>query len=650
VGPRPILIAGLYALIAVVMTWPLAPQLATGIAADLGDPVFNAWVLLWTSGQALAFLSGDWDALGLYWHGNIFHPERYTLAYSEHLTPQMLQALPIVAITGNILVAYNLLFLSTFALCGLGVYLLVRDLTGRPLAAFVAGLAFAWAPYRIAQVSHLQILTSYWMPLAFVGFHRYFAARRVLPLAGGASALALQGLSCGYFLLYFPPFAAAYCLYEIVRQRLARAWRVWLALGAAAIAVALVTWPFVEPYLILRAGGEMGVRSADEVSMFSADVRALGTAAPSLRLWGGTIHAFPKPEGEGFPGFTIALLALVAVAWALWRAGIDLVRRPMPAALRLLALSASVASIVAGSIGVWIVVASQLRVPVGGTLYIYNNPASALSLAGVAALVAALALAYVRRADDRARHWPVLFFACALVAAALLSFGPTVMSDGRPLMPGPYALLHAYVPGFDGSRVPARFLMLVALCLSVLAGLGAGLLARGLPRRAGGPVLLAAAAAILAESWVAPFSVSRSPGVPSQLVAPADLRPADAMSPLYRAIENLPGPVVLIEFPFGEPAHDLQAMFYAGHHRRPIVNGYSGYFPPSFFRRVGGLWDPLEDPARAAGWLADSAATHALVHEAWFAGDHGLAVSEWLASLGARLMVRDGTNKLFELK
>jgi hypothetical protein len=113
---------------------------------------------------------------------------------------------------------------------------------------------------------------------------------------------------------------------------------------------------------------------------------------------------------------------------------------------------------------------------------------------------------------------------------------------------------------------------------------------------------------------------------------------------------NLPDPVVLIEFPFGEHAHDIVAMFYAGQHRRPLVNGYSGFFPERFHGRAGGLRDPLADPEGAARWLADTAATHAIVHEAYFQDDLGPAVSAWLESLGARLMTSDGTDKLFQLK
>src|SRR5688572_16984191 len=188
------------------MTWPLVTQLPRGLAADLADPLFICWVLMWTGGQVLAAIGGDPGALARYWDGNIFHPDARTIAYSEHFTPQMLQILPLYAATDNILLCYNLLFLSTFVLSGVAVYWLVRDLTGSRLAAFVAGLAFAYSPYRLGQLSHLQILSSQWMPLALVGYRRFFATGRLSALSGGAAAWLVQNLSCGYYLLFFSPF------------------------------------------------------------------------------------------------------------------------------------------------------------------------------------------------------------------------------------------------------------------------------------------------------------------------------------------------------------------------------------------------------------------------------------------------------------
>src|SRR5262249_19774060 len=189
-------------------------------------------------------LHGDLSALGHYWDGNVFHPAPLTLAYSEHLTPQMLQALPVLAAGGNAILACNLLLLATFVLSALGTYLLVRDLTDRPLAAC---FAFAFAPYRVDQYSHLQVLSCQWMPFTLYGWRRYCATGRARAIAGAAIAFVAQALSSIYYLAYFTPFAAAYCLYEMAIHGKLRDRRTWRQLAAATAAVLLVvasfTWP-----------------------------------------------------------------------------------------------------------------------------------------------------------------------------------------------------------------------------------------------------------------------------------------------------------------------------------------------------------------------------------------------------------------------
>jgi hypothetical protein len=75
---------------------------------------------------------------------------------------------------------------------------------------------FAFAPYRFPQSSHLQVLSSQWMPFALYGFRRFFdsidaqTARggRWRPLLGAAAALIAQNLSCTYYLMFFAPFVS----------------------------------------------------------------------------------------------------------------------------------------------------------------------------------------------------------------------------------------------------------------------------------------------------------------------------------------------------------------------------------------------------------------------------------------------------------
>src|SRR5437868_11412638 len=136
------------------MTWPLATGFTRDVPGDFGDPLFTSWVIAWDS----THLGSGW------WSANIFAPHPLSLAYSEHFLPHAVQALPIYALTKNPILCYNLLFLSTFVFAGLGAFLLGRELTGSAAAGFVAGLAFAFAPYRIASLPHLQVLSSAWMP------------------------------------------------------------------------------------------------------------------------------------------------------------------------------------------------------------------------------------------------------------------------------------------------------------------------------------------------------------------------------------------------------------------------------------------------------------------------------------------------------
>jgi hypothetical protein len=627
---RPSVVAVGYLALALAMTWPLASVITEQIAGDLGDSLFNSWILLWTSGQVLGALGGNISALGDYWNGNIFYPAPLTLAYSEHLTPQMLQALPVVAATGNVVLAYNVVFLATIVLSGLGVYLLVRELTGRPLAAFLAGLAFAFAPYRLDQYEHIEVLSSQWMPFAIFGFRRFFTTGRLRALAGGTAALVAQALSCGYYLAYFTPFAVAYCLFEIgARQRMrdVRTWRALIAAGAIAL---VVVGAFLWPYATVRRGGDVGVRARGEIEHFSADTHAFATISQRSWLWGSRIQALPRDQGRGFPGFTALALSCLAIGVAVARAA----ARGRAQAQTLSGWRRAAAIGLGGSLLLLLVAIVQAlltgrMVHTLGAIRIHALPTRVLL--DIAVVVPALAVVSPRfRAFVRGvKGSTVAFFAWALLAAAWLSLGPTMYANDRSIGKGLYFLFYRWLPGYDGLRVPALNLMIVALFVAVLAGLGAAsLLASG--RRAN--VLGAALAmAILAEGW------SNATVAPTLVPPPA---------PVYDVIRALPPGSVVAEFPFGNPHTEILYTYQAGFHGRPILNGYSGYFPQHYIQLVARLSSPPTRPD-AFDALQRSGATHAVVHEA---DSDAEAISDWLRLHGAREVAVRGTDRLFGLR
>jgi hypothetical protein len=198
---------------------------------------------------------------------NIFYPERRTLAFSETLLLPSLVVAPLRWIGFGPLLVYNVVFLSGFVLSGSGVALLVRSLTGNGLAGFVAGIVFAFLPYRIDHYPHLQLQQTQCLPFAFWGFHRLLQSARVRDgiLFGGFAAG--QVLSCMYYGLFLVPFMAVVCAALLIGQKpLTR--RHWIALAAGAAIAAVAVLPVGIAYL--GAHEVVGERSAEEVERGSA--------------------------------------------------------------------------------------------------------------------------------------------------------------------------------------------------------------------------------------------------------------------------------------------------------------------------------------------------------------------------------------------
>jgi hypothetical protein len=267
----------------------------------------------------------------------------------------------------------------------------------------------------------------------------------------------------------------------------------------------------------------------------------------------------------------------------------------------------------------------------------------ALGIAASLALVPA-----ARRFVADGSHSGLGFFAAATLVAAILALGPVILSAGRPLGDGPYMWLYRYVPGFDGVRVPARFMMLVALFHGVLSAFGAAALI-GRFGRAGLALVLAGSVAIVVEGTSVPLRTNMAVPAPGYHLAPRRLFVDGEAGPLYERIRTDPSTVVLIEFPFGEPAYETQAVFYAGYHRRKLVNGYSGFFPEEYLRRATFLDHVPFDFDAATMALRSSGATHAIVHERAF-GARGPEMSEWLRSIGGIELGHYNWDRLFHVR
>jgi hypothetical protein len=133
-----------------------------------------------------------------------------------------------------------------------------------------------------------------------------------------------------------------------------------------------------------------------------------------------------------------------------------------------------------------------------------------------------------------------------------------------------FTSLHALLPPFQGLRVPARFSLFAGLSLSVLSAFGAMRLLERWPRRQ----------AMLAAAMLALVIGEALPVLPLQRVW-------DGPPPIYGSIAGREPPALLAEFPMPPNVYrsdfDARYLYFSTFHWQHLVNGNSGFFPPSYF-------------------------------------------------------------------
>ena len=231
-------------------TWPLASVATERIVAPqvlLNDVYLVLWMLSWV-GRALLH-----DPLHVF-DGNALHPTPHVIAASEHLLGDMPVFLPVWLATDNAVLALNVLVFTSFVLSALAMHVLARRWTGNPAAAWLAGAASAFAPWR-AELGRPHLLQVQYLPLIAWGLDRvvHGAGLRVALLT--AAGLALQVL-CSYYLGYAAYLMAGVFVLAWLAAGDGRGERAtWRALAVALLLPLVAIVPASLPYVLARARG-----------------------------------------------------------------------------------------------------------------------------------------------------------------------------------------------------------------------------------------------------------------------------------------------------------------------------------------------------------------------------------------------------------
>ena len=287
-----------YAVLTAAIFHNLLPVITTNIYSSLGDPLLNTSILAWNARHVP--LTAAW------WNYPAFAPLTGVTAFTEHLLGAYPLTTPIVWMTGNPGIAYGVLLMTCFVANGVAMFALVRELTRSDTGAFVAGLAFAFAPYQASAVTHVQMLMAFGMPLALLGLHQYVENGRHAGLGWFTAGWLAVVLSNAYFLVFFPALAALWCVW-FARGR----WMRLLPVAIAAAAVVMATAPLLWGYHVRQAAYDFS-RSYDEIRSFGADVSSVLNVTHQEMVWHRVLNT-TAIETSLFPGVAILILAVAGV-------------------------------------------------------------------------------------------------------------------------------------------------------------------------------------------------------------------------------------------------------------------------------------------------------------------------------------------------
>ena len=355
----------LFAVLSLALTWPLLPHILTHVPGDGIDDPALAWNLWWAKHSWVDQAGQDGLVHNVFDGDSMFHPVGVNLAFYTLTLLNGALSIPLQS-AFSVILASNLLLLSSFVLSGFGAYLLALTLlsgskfqvsgssSGRlqpstsnvRYASVIAGLLYAFASTKLfyASLGQFNIASSQWLP-----FIALYLVRSLRPPFHWRN-----GILLGLFLCFQTWAELTYGAFAVLLIVL-----VVIAVGGWRIAVRLLAHPRVPlsprpslppslisillaavifllglaPYLAnmlpdLAAEGDFLVEGRGFADLYSADLAGFFLPTQLHPLLGGLVRNLSgdsalRPDGSQwqvnkgqhlFLGFSVMALA----AYGLW--------------------------------------------------------------------------------------------------------------------------------------------------------------------------------------------------------------------------------------------------------------------------------------------------------------------------------------------
>jgi hypothetical protein len=310
----PLAVLILYTVATIVMTWPLAAQLSTHAAGSGND----MWVPRWNHWWLRKALTEGYDP---YYTPYLFYPQGVSLLWHSFSWLNTGLWFPIQALVGP-LAAQNVVVLLAYILSGYTMYLLTREITGSRKAAFVAGLVYAFFPYRQIHRNQIKFLSAQWVPLFALYLVRLTRKGRLRDGLKAGGALALCGLSGVQLMVLGGMWGVLWLAYAVIAERSSWSRRTALALLLGGFVCAAILAPFYAPLVVelwdptteqdLTTGdtGEGG--GTDAIAYFvPSRYHYLLRSGPLKKLYKQVVHMDGSVAAIGYTALGLGIWAIV---------------------------------------------------------------------------------------------------------------------------------------------------------------------------------------------------------------------------------------------------------------------------------------------------------------------------------------------------
>jgi len=316
-----LLILFLYALITTLLTYPVLFTIGNAIPGQ--SDVYNSLYVLWHTHLAVftnqTTLTHNFM---LFWPDGIPRMA-FGSAFNQILAVILLQFLSLTT-------TYTLLWLLTFVIGAFGAYLLVDYLTRSSVAAFIAGIAFAFSPFHFVHaMGHQGAATIQWIPFCALFLMMMFRENNLKYSVLAGIFCILVGMSDLQYLVFMGIFVGLLFLVEVctkeirqpsdISENIKNILKKYLLFG---LIVCIGILPLVSDDIAVATSSSNYLKpSPGEAALYSADLFSF--FLPSVQH--PVFNSITKPinhnfsgnwsENTTFIGYTILVLSL----YALWK-------------------------------------------------------------------------------------------------------------------------------------------------------------------------------------------------------------------------------------------------------------------------------------------------------------------------------------------